>query len=69
MLIGILWALLAGLMLGLYALPAKYTKDFREENTWESLGNGMRLRPRIQASQRPTVNQARSRWAPGLPLQ
>ena len=34
MLIGILWALLAGLMLGLYALPAKYTKDFREENTW-----------------------------------
>ena len=26
--------LLAGLMLGLYALPAKYTKDFREENTW-----------------------------------
>ncbi len=34
MLIGILWALLAGLMLGLYALPAKYTKDFREETTW-----------------------------------
>ena len=34
MLIGISWALLAGLMLGLYALPAKYTKDFREENTW-----------------------------------
>ena len=34
MLIGIFWALLAGLMLGLYALPAKYTKDFREENTW-----------------------------------
>ena len=34
MLIGILWALLAGLMLGLYAIPGKYTKDFREENTW-----------------------------------
>ncbi len=34
MLIGIFWALLAGLMLGLYAIPGKYTKDFREENTW-----------------------------------
>ena len=34
MLVGILWALLAGLMLGLYALPGKYTKDFKEENTW-----------------------------------
>lgn len=31
---GILWALLAGLMLGLYALPGKFTKDFKEENTW-----------------------------------
>ena len=34
MLIGIFWALLAGLMLGLYAIPGKYTKDFKEENTW-----------------------------------
>ncbi len=34
MLTGIIWALLAGLMLGLYALPGKFTKDFRFENTW-----------------------------------
>lgn len=34
MLIGIIWAMLAGLMLGLYALPGKYTKDFKFENTW-----------------------------------
>ena len=34
MLIGVLWALLGGLMLGLYALPGKFTKDFKEENTW-----------------------------------
>ena len=34
MIIGILWAILAGLMLGLYALPNKFTKDFEEENTW-----------------------------------
>lgn len=25
---------MAGLMLGLYALPGKFTKDFKEENTW-----------------------------------
>lgn len=31
---GIVWAVLAGLMLGLYALPGKFTKDFKEENTW-----------------------------------
>ena len=31
---GLLWAVLAGLMLGLYALPEKYTKDFQFENTW-----------------------------------
>lgn len=31
---GIIWALLGGLMLGLYALPGKFTKDFQEENTW-----------------------------------
>lgn len=31
---GIFWALLAGLLLGLYALPAKYTKDYQFENTW-----------------------------------
>lgn len=34
MLMGIIWALVAGLMLGLYALPGKYTKDFKFENTW-----------------------------------
>ncbi|MFY0607596.1 MAG: rhamnose/proton symporter RhaT [Cyclobacteriaceae bacterium] len=31
---GIIWALGAGLMLGLYALPEKFTKDFEFENTW-----------------------------------
>lgn len=31
---GVLFALLAGVMLGLYALPEKYTKDFKYENTW-----------------------------------
>ncbi|MEM9079982.1 MAG: L-rhamnose/proton symporter RhaT [Verrucomicrobiota bacterium] len=31
---GIIWALISGLMLGLYALPGKFTKDFKEENTW-----------------------------------
>ncbi|AWB65076.1 rhamnose/proton symporter RhaT [Saccharobesus litoralis] len=31
---GIIWALLGGLMLGLYALPGKFTKHFEEENTW-----------------------------------
>lgn len=31
---GVVWAVLAGLMLGLYALPEKYTKDFKFENTW-----------------------------------
>lgn len=34
MLIGILSALLAEAMLGLYALPGKYVKDFQEENKW-----------------------------------
>ena len=34
MVTGIVWAVLAGLMLGLYALPGKFTKDFKEENTW-----------------------------------
>jgi len=34
MITGIFWAVAAGLMLGLYALPNKFTKDFREENTW-----------------------------------
>lgn len=34
MILGILWAILAGLMLGLYALPEKFTKDFAFENTW-----------------------------------
>ncbi|MFY0627061.1 MAG: rhamnose/proton symporter RhaT [Reichenbachiella sp.] len=31
---GIAWAIFAGLMLGLYALPEKFTKDFKFENTW-----------------------------------
>ncbi|MFY0653524.1 MAG: rhamnose/proton symporter RhaT [Cyclobacteriaceae bacterium] len=31
---GIIWAIGAGLMLGLYALPEKFTKDFKFENTW-----------------------------------
>ncbi|MEL6844090.1 MAG: L-rhamnose/proton symporter RhaT [Bacteroidota bacterium] len=31
---GIVWALGAGLMLGLYALPEKFTKGFEFENTW-----------------------------------
>lgn len=31
---GIIWAVFAGLMLGLYALPEKYTKGFKFENTW-----------------------------------
>ncbi|TWT80805.1 L-rhamnose-proton symporter [Planctomycetes bacterium CA13] len=34
MFIGIAAALLAGTMLGLYALPGKYTSDFEEENKW-----------------------------------
>lgn len=34
MIIGIIWAIVAGLMLGLYALPEKYTRDFEFENTW-----------------------------------
>ena len=31
---GILWAIGAGVMLGLYALPEKYVKNFKYENTW-----------------------------------
>ncbi len=31
---GIGFALVAGVMLGLYALPQKYTQGFKEENTW-----------------------------------
>lgn len=34
MVTGIVWAILSGVMLGLYALPGKFTKDFKEENTW-----------------------------------
>ncbi|GAB3648540.1 hypothetical protein GCM10028791_12410 [Echinicola sediminis] len=34
MIVGILWAVSAGLILGLYALPEKFTKDFKYENTW-----------------------------------
>lgn len=31
---GILWAVVAGVMLGLYALPEKYTREYKYENTW-----------------------------------
>lgn len=31
---GIIWAIFAGITLGLYALPEKFTKDFEFENTW-----------------------------------
>ncbi|MDO6736257.1 L-rhamnose/proton symporter RhaT [Wenyingzhuangia sp. 2_MG-2023] len=31
---GVIWAVIAGLMLGLYALPEKFTKGFEFENTW-----------------------------------
>ena len=31
---GVIWAVFAGLMLGLYALPEKFTKGFKFENTW-----------------------------------
>lgn len=31
---GIIWAVLAGTMLGLYALPEKYVKGYKYENTW-----------------------------------
>lgn len=31
---GIIWAIAAGVMLGLYALPEKFTKGFEFENTW-----------------------------------
>ncbi len=31
---GVIWAIFAGLMLGLYALPEKFTKGFKYENTW-----------------------------------
>ncbi|MEM9834522.1 MAG: L-rhamnose/proton symporter RhaT [Bacteroidota bacterium] len=31
---GVVWAVFAGLMLGLYALPEKFTKEFKYENTW-----------------------------------
>ena len=31
---GVGFALMAGVMLGLYALPEKYTVGFKEENTW-----------------------------------
>ncbi|MFI3333325.1 MAG: L-rhamnose/proton symporter RhaT [Rikenellaceae bacterium] len=34
MLQGILWAVGAGIMLGLYALPEKYIKGYKYENTW-----------------------------------
>nr|WP_010925660.1 L-rhamnose/proton symporter RhaT [Microscilla sp. PRE1]AAK62868.1 MS146, putative L-rhamnose transporter [Microscilla sp. PRE1] len=31
---GIIWAVIAGITLGLYALPEKFTKNFDFENTW-----------------------------------
>lgn len=32
--IGIFWVLLAATLLGFYALPSKYTKNYKVENTW-----------------------------------
>lgn len=32
--IGIFWALLAAVMLGFYALPSKYVKNYTVDNTW-----------------------------------
>ncbi len=34
MLEGIMWALVAGIVLGLYALPEKFVKNYNYENTW-----------------------------------
>lgn len=34
MITGIIWAVVAGVMLGLYVLPEKFTKGFTFENTW-----------------------------------
>ncbi|WP_298537454.1 L-rhamnose/proton symporter RhaT [uncultured Algibacter sp.] len=34
MITGVFFAILAGLLLGLYALPEKFTKDYEFENTW-----------------------------------
>ncbi len=31
---GVIWALVAGIMLGLYALPEKFVKGYKYENTW-----------------------------------
>lgn len=31
---GVIWALVAGVMLGLYALPEKFVKGYKYENTW-----------------------------------
>ncbi|MBA7520414.1 L-rhamnose-proton symporter [subsurface metagenome] len=31
---GIVWAVFAGIILGLFALPEKFTRDFKYENTW-----------------------------------
>lgn len=30
---GIIWAVFAGIVLGLYALPEKFTREFKFENT------------------------------------
>ena len=34
MITGIIWALVAGIMLGLYALPKTYVVGYKDENTW-----------------------------------
>ncbi len=31
---GVIWALVAGVLLGLYALPEKFVKNYKYENTW-----------------------------------
>ncbi len=34
MLTGVIWATVAGIMLGLYALPKKFVKGYNDDNTW-----------------------------------
>ena len=36
MLVGIAWTLFAAVLLGTFALPVKYVKNYKWENTWGS---------------------------------
>ena len=36
MVVGIAWTLFAAFLLGVFALPAKYVKNYKWENTWGS---------------------------------